>query len=322
MNVHPLTGHFSVERSAKRIRQYRYVEERLMRMLGGWIALTPEVPAKLVMGRHIWECAQHADAWGKRLPELREPAHQSEPANDRVARFMDFLEGREGPGETLERLTGVYRVLKPHLVATYERHLKMANAVYEPPTCRILTRCLDEERRHVAAGGLILRRLATSESAAARIADWEARLRQALTGAGGITGEGDVAMPDTIDTAGTRPEQDVVILDPAFDAARIEPALAAVLGRHAAAVAAGDWVRAERDVAADARSPVIGEYARLAVPYSHFEVVALAKIGALRTAKIRFSGPHGVAVAQVRCRRLDDDWRVVVAEIVRTEPAR
>ena len=293
-----------------------------MRMMGGWIALTPEVPAKLVLGRHVWECAQHADAWGKRLPELREPAQKSEPANDHVVRFMDLLEGREGPSETLERLTGVYRVLKPDLVAVYERHLRTANAVYEPPTCRILARCIDDERRHVAAGALILRHMGSAPSASGRIAAWEERLRAALTEAGGITGEGDVPIPVTIDTTGTRPEQDVVILDPTFDAGRVEQELVTVLRRHAAAVAAGDWANAETDVAADARAAVVGEYAPLVVPYHDHEVVALAKIGALRAVKIRFSGPRGIAVVLLRCRRDDADWRIVASEIVHTEPAR
>ena len=52
-----------------------------MRVLGGWIALTPEVSAKLLMGRHVWDNAQHADALGRRLPELRAQAQVSEPAN-------------------------------------------------------------------------------------------------------------------------------------------------------------------------------------------------------------------------------------------------
>src|SRR5256885_1016470 len=51
----------------------------MMRILGGWIALTPEVDAKLLFGRHVWDCAQHADLWGKRLPELRAAAQVSEP---------------------------------------------------------------------------------------------------------------------------------------------------------------------------------------------------------------------------------------------------
>src|SRR5262245_58571173 len=104
----------------------------MMRVMAGWIALTPEIPAKLLLGRHVWDCAQHADLWGKRLPELRSPAQRSEPANDRVIRFMDLVEKPDGAGETVERLVGVYRVLKPHLLATYEHHLAQGDAASGP----------------------------------------------------------------------------------------------------------------------------------------------------------------------------------------------
>jgi len=57
LSSHHLAGHFSVDDSARRIRNYRYAEERMMRVLGGWIALTPELPAKLLFGRHVWDCA-------------------------------------------------------------------------------------------------------------------------------------------------------------------------------------------------------------------------------------------------------------------------
>lgn len=34
-----------------------------MRTLAGWIALTPELPAKLLLGRQVWDYAQRADLW-------------------------------------------------------------------------------------------------------------------------------------------------------------------------------------------------------------------------------------------------------------------
>ena len=91
-----------------------------MRVMAGWIALTPELPAKLLLGRQVWDCAQHADQWGKRLPELRAPAQVSEPPDARVRR-ASWTRSRAARrrAETIERLTGVYRVLKPHLVAVY-----------------------------------------------------------------------------------------------------------------------------------------------------------------------------------------------------------
>ena len=84
--THPLAGHLEVDESAKTVRHYRYAVERMTRILGGWMALTPELSAKLLMGRHVWDSAQHADAWGKRLPELRAAAQVSEPANASLAR--------------------------------------------------------------------------------------------------------------------------------------------------------------------------------------------------------------------------------------------
>ena len=183
-----LAGHLGVEVTARRVRHYRYAEERMMRVMAGWIALTPEVPAKLLLGRQVWDCAQHADLWGKRLPELRSPAQVSEPSGPGFVRFLDALESREAWGETIERLTGIYRVLKPHLVAVYDSHLARANSVYEPPTRRILERCLSDERRHLMEGAAILDGLARTPTERARVTAWERELRAMLDAQGGVTG--------------------------------------------------------------------------------------------------------------------------------------
>ena len=90
----------------------------------------------------------------------------------------------------LERLAGVYRVLKPHLLAVYVKHLESANPVYEPPTCRILARCIEDERRHIGAGETIIRHLAAAPEAQARVAAWQAKLAGMLEAARGVTGQG------------------------------------------------------------------------------------------------------------------------------------
>jgi 1,2-phenylacetyl-CoA epoxidase catalytic subunit len=184
-----LAGSLSVEATARRIRWYRYAEERMMRTLAGWIALTPELNAKLLMGRHVWDCAQHADAWGRRLPELRAPAQVSLAPSEAFARFMDRLESPEAWDETVKRLTGVYVVLKPHLVEVYQGHLAGANQVYEPPTRRILERILVEERRHIEEGSRVLAAVAGGAAAQRDLGDaWQAELRALLETAGGVTG--------------------------------------------------------------------------------------------------------------------------------------
>src|SRR4249920_2634682 len=188
--THPLAGHLEVDESAKTVRHYRYAVERMTRILGGWIALTPELSAKLLLGRHVWDSAQHADILGKRLPELRAPAQVSEPANAAFVAFMNAIEAPERPDQSVERLVGVYRVLKPHLIASYEDHLHRTNSVYEPPTERILLRLIEEERRHVAAGSTILRHLSATPGLAERGEAWRAQLEELLRVAGGVTGAG------------------------------------------------------------------------------------------------------------------------------------
>jgi hypothetical protein len=183
-----LAGHLGVAASARRIRHYRYVEERMMRVMAGWIALTPELPAKLLLGRQVWDCAQHADLWGKRLPELRAPAQVSEPPSDAFVCFMSRLESREAWGETVERLAGIYEVLKPHLVDVYAAHLARANPIYEPPTRRVLERCLADERRHLEEATVVLAALADTAPRRARATAWAAELRALLEAAGGVAG--------------------------------------------------------------------------------------------------------------------------------------
>jgi hypothetical protein len=183
-----LRGHLGVEAAARRVRRYRYAEERMMRAQAGWIALTPELSVKLLFGRQVWDCAQHADLWGKRLPELRAPAQVSEPPSPAFVRFLDRLESPEAWDQTLERLAGIYRVLKPHLIETYAGHLDRSNPVYEPPTRRILERCLTDERRHVADAEGVIASLVRSAEDRARVDAWIRELVDLLAGSGGVAG--------------------------------------------------------------------------------------------------------------------------------------
>jgi hypothetical protein len=322
MTAHPLAGAFSVEASSRLIRGYRYVEERMMRILGGWIALTPEVPVKLLFGRHVWDCAQHADVWGKRLPELRAAAQQSEPANDRVVAFMDLIENCQTPAATPERVIGVYRVLKPHLAAVYARHLADANAIYEPPTRRILQRCLDEERRHVAAGALVVDRLGTAPEWRRRAKEWESRLLVALGAAGGVTGaagtERDFTAPPagSIEASPWHPARDVVALGSAFDPGVVPADLAERLAAHGRALLAGDRDGLARDVVPEARVAVDATYVDLRGPWDRARVVACARIGAYRVVKLALEGVAGRTTLQLRWRSVDGAWRVAAADVV------
>jgi len=289
-----------------------------MRILGGWIALTPEVDVKLLFGRHVWDCAQHADLWGRRLPELRAKAQESEPAGPAVVAVFDLIETAEAPGQTVERVTALYRVVKPHLATVYERHLAVANPVYEPPTRRILLRCIEEERRHAAAGARVLERLVAREPALAeRGRQWERRVLDALAAAGGITG--DVAAPLIVEPA-TPPDapavaQDLVAPPRLFEADAALGDLAAPLEAHRAAVARGDLAAVRAELSPEAAPEAVVGYARLAGPFERVEVVGVARIGRQRMVKLALAGPRGRQVLQERWVPTDGGWRVVTVEV-------
>jgi hypothetical protein len=323
LSAQRLAGHFSVDDSARRIRQYRYAEERLMRLLGGWIALTPELPAKLLFGRHVWDCAQHADAWGRRLPELRAPAQQSEPANDGVVAVMQMLDGLEGPRQTVERIAGAYGVLKPHLVTVYARHLASTNAVYEPPTRRILARCLEEERRHAAAGDVVLGRLAHDASARERIAEWQARVLAALEKAGGVTG--DVVAPLVDRTLLGVPAElvapDLVEAPPAFDPGVLPADLASAVDAYRRALESGDDAGAGEWMEPTARSAARDAVASPGGRIVATRVVGLAAIGRQQIVKLRVDTPAVIGFVQLRWSPTPAGWRIVAADVITTEPA-
>jgi len=322
--AHPLAGHFSVDHSARLMRNYRYAVERTLRALGGWIALTPELSAKLLMGRHVWDLAQLADAFGARLPELRAHAQVSEPANERVVAFMDAVEEPEAPGQTVERLVGVYRVLKPHLLASYHDHLIRANPVYEPPTRRLLLRCLGDERRHIAAGTTILGHLCATPALAERALAWQRRLEGLFAAAGGVTGEGLPLAP--VDTA----QAPIETSDDAREFVRLEKPLAswpmpedlrAALEAFGGSLAVPNVGALARWLAPGVSLDPAREVLTAAALTSH-RLVAFARLGHQRLVKWRLAGPDAAVTVLARWAPGPDGWRVAMLDVGRIEALR
>ena len=108
-DLRELHGRYDVEATARRVRNFRYAEEWMMLLMGGWLATVPEVPVKTGLGKVIWENAQTADAFGKRLPELRcgrKAVAASEAGNQAFADFIEAVCEPERPDLTIEKLAG------------------------------------------------------------------------------------------------------------------------------------------------------------------------------------------------------------------------
>jgi len=323
--THPLTGQFVVEDSARLVRHYRYTAEHMMRTLGGWIALTPELSAKLLMGRHVWDNAQHCDAWGRRLPELRASAQVSEPPNPAFVAFMDVLESPERPEQTVERVVGVYRVLKPHLLSAYQAHLAQANAVYEPPTRRILARCAEDEGRHIAAGEVVLRRLLQRAPLEPRAAAWQRQLEALLQASGGVTGQGLPAVvrvkPDEGSASLSDDAEEFIRLEQLGRGWSVPEDLQNALEAFGGALVAGDAAAARRWLVPGAAwNDAIEPTLERVVPRSH-RLVAFTKIGRQRAVKIRLDGQQGAVAITTRWAPSESGWRAAAVELASSELA-
>jgi hypothetical protein len=141
-----------VQERARRIGTFRFLEVRLMETAAAWTPTTPEMEAKVMFGRHIWDFAQHADALGKRMFELRQPPQHSLPPSVAYGALLDELLSVD---DTAGRLAALYDVLLPGLQRRYEAYVAAVDPVVDAPSLVIVERILlDLRRQHADAGGL------------------------------------------------------------------------------------------------------------------------------------------------------------------------
>jgi hypothetical protein len=189
-----LPGLFGVVESARRVGNYKWIEMRLFEALGGWVATVPELDVKLVLGRHCYHHAWHAELWNKRLPELREMNTErlTEPPNNEMVAFVDAMREPEAPELTIEKLVGVYRVLIPRKIAAYTFHLNATSRITDAPTMRSLNFILQDEFEDWREGEMLLQSLIESPEEVERAARRQRELEQLMLAAGGIAGPGSI----------------------------------------------------------------------------------------------------------------------------------
>ena len=189
-----LPGLFTVDESARRVGHYKWTEMRLFEALGGWVATVPEIDVKMRLGTHCYHHAWHSELWHKRLPELREmnPDRLTQPPNDEWVEFMNAVTEPEAPEMTIEKLTGVYRVLIPHKIAVYTFHMNATSKITDAPTIRSLGFILQDEIEDWRNGEMLLQTMITTDEEVERAHAHQARLDKLLIKAGGMAGPGSL----------------------------------------------------------------------------------------------------------------------------------
>jgi hypothetical protein len=129
---------------AEHLATFRWLEVFLMETLARWVPTTPEMEVKVLMGRHIWDAAQHADALGKRAFELRAPLHYTLTPLPLHLTIMNELAAVE---DTTGRIQAVYDVILPGLTARYQQYLQNSDSLLDEPSFRVIEGILSDYAR-------------------------------------------------------------------------------------------------------------------------------------------------------------------------------
>lgn len=179
---------FSVQENLQLLGRYRFAEIQMMELMGSWAYTMTHPEIKIAFGRHMYQDAVHADLIGKRIPELkgRSAQYQYISPGDEFVRLIETIWKSD---DEASRMIGLYRVLKPAVISALRKHLESIELPADEPTAYILRHIADEEQDHVDwAETLIPKLIAPGD--AARLKQWEDKLRADLSQTGGLGSPG------------------------------------------------------------------------------------------------------------------------------------
>jgi hypothetical protein len=166
---------------------FAYTETRLMETVAGWLATIAPLELKIELSYQLYEDACHSDALRQRLPELGEfdPA-AVQPVNAAFERFLNELTNARS---LIQRLVGVFWVLRPHLIRVYSKHIAQSDTVSDQPSVRLLRQALDDHTRFAAWGDTLICSLAQEVEQLRYAVDWSDHLTHLLAASGGLLGD-------------------------------------------------------------------------------------------------------------------------------------
>lgn len=180
---------YTVEQDVERFVRYAWFEKQAMEIALAWLNPTPEWEVKEALSLHLYLDGEHVGALRERVSEMRNPPPRMDVCPDpAIQAFFDELLTAE---DTLEKVVGLYGVLKPTLVAAYRQHIDSANPLVDYPTRRMLRHILLDEDEIMHWGESAIEALTASTEEKAHAEQWIAHLSAYLRAAGGIMGDGE-----------------------------------------------------------------------------------------------------------------------------------
>lgn len=173
------------DESARRIRTFAAVEERLAGLLDRFAGVIDEPHAKATLARHARQHAWHVGIFRDALEDSAGDTAIDDPG---VAAFLDAVGEPADAASTIEFLTGVYRVLIPRKIAAYTYFMRALGGDANDSDARWFEFMLKDEFDSLRDGELLLQSLLTAPGAVERSARRRAQLEARMVELGGLVG--------------------------------------------------------------------------------------------------------------------------------------
>lgn len=177
---------YGVEENVTRLVRYSWFAKRLMDVGLYWLPSTPEWEMKEALALHAHYDARHVAALRTRVSEMRNPAPRMDVTpDDAIDAFFDELLTAK---DTLEKVVGLYGVLRPAMLRAQQAHFDTASPVIDHPTRYMLKHILVDLKEVANWGEQAVTAVMAIDEGRQRANAWVKHLEAWLEYAGGIGG--------------------------------------------------------------------------------------------------------------------------------------
>jgi hypothetical protein len=183
----------TTEDSARRLRTFAAIEDRLSKALTAWSGIIDEPHAQATLARHGRHHEWHSFLFHHALSDADGSTPANGPIEDAdVAAFVDAVVEPKDAGQTIEFLTGVYRVLIPRKITAYTYFVRALGTDAADVDQRWMEFILKDEHDGIRDGELLIQSLigaaTDQDDAVQRSAARRVQLETLILKAGGIVG--------------------------------------------------------------------------------------------------------------------------------------
>lgn len=171
--------------TARQVGHYAWTERRLFEILGAWSVHGSEPSVAVLLDAQSHQHAWHASVLFDRLPELREVDADALLVAPSPA-FERWVDDLGATDDTVGRLTGLYEVVLPGLLAAYRTEVSTRTDVGDASLRRWLGRLIVDLEDAVGVGDDALAGLLTDPALAASAASRRESFDLGWSDAGGL----------------------------------------------------------------------------------------------------------------------------------------